>query len=467
MADNIVAGLFGLTPEMYQGQQYNQDLKRGYELAQLDPGAAARAQLGASVGQLGRGFAGAMGIEDPQLKLISTRNTIAQQIDQTDPKSILKGAQMLSQIGDNQGAMALAEYARKAQSEMALAQQRTEEKRTPEVRNALAYAGTIGEFGSPEFNRAYQQKLMELTSKEKPEATTPEQKNAIALALTAGPQGSAAFEEKYATELARLTDKAKQVGANIKEVGVAEGTREPVYLDVNNDLQFVYKQGADGKQVRVPFTGGVDRTTAKTNVGGIKLPEGESEFVKELGKLDAKKVSEAVLTRETATSTINSLNKLATLPDNQLITGQFATGRVGATNLLVTLGLAAPSDTNKLVSSQEYQKVAGDVILQTLGGKLGSGFSNADREFIQGLIPQLETNPNARRQLISFMQNKNQEIVKESIRLENYARSNRGLTGFEPKIPMSVAPSQPRPYSGLSDAELKAKIKAAQAQQPQ
>jgi hypothetical protein len=285
--------------------------------------------------------------------------------------------------------------------------------------------------------------------------------------LTAGPQGSAAFEEKYATELARLTDKAKQVGANIKEVGVAEGTREPVYLDVNNDLQFVYKQGADGKQVRVPFTGGVDRTTAKTNVGGIKLPEGESEFVKELGKLDAKKVSEAVLTRETATSTINSLNKLATLPDNQLITGQFATGRVGATNLLVTLGLAAPSDTNKLVSSQEYQKVAGDVILQTLGGKLGSGFSNADREFIQGLIPQLETNPNARRQLISFMQNKNQEIVKESIRLENYARSNRGLTGFEPKIPMSVAPTQSRPYSGLSDAELKAKIRAAQAQQPQ
>ena len=125
MADNIVAGLFGLTPEMYQGQQYNQDLKRGYELAQLDPGAAARAQLGASVGQLGRGFAGAMGIEDPQLKLISTRNTIAQQIDQSDPESILKGAQMLAQMGDQQGAFALAQYARQAQSEMALAQQRT------------------------------------------------------------------------------------------------------------------------------------------------------------------------------------------------------------------------------------------------------------------------------------------------------------------------------------------------------
>lgn len=124
MAENIVAGLFGMTPDMYQRQQYQQELKTGYDLAQLDPGAAARAQLGANIGQLGRGIAGAMGIEDPQLKLISARNTIAQQIDQTDPESILKGAQMLAQAGDQQGAMALAQLARQAQSEMALVQQR-------------------------------------------------------------------------------------------------------------------------------------------------------------------------------------------------------------------------------------------------------------------------------------------------------------------------------------------------------
>jgi hypothetical protein len=464
---SIVEGLFGMTPQAYQGQQYQQDLKRSYELAQLDPGAAARAQLGASVGQLGRGFAGALGIEDPQLKLISTRNAIAQQIDQTNPESILQGAQMLAQAGDQQGAMALAQYARQAQSEMALAQQRTAEKMTPEQRNALAFAGSVAERGTPQFNQVYQRTLADLISKEKPDSKTPEQKNAAALALTAGPEGSAQYNEKYSVELARLTDKAKQVGANIKEIGVAEATREPVYLDVNNDLQFIYKKDETGKQVRVPFTGGVDRKTSETKVGGVTLPAGESEFVKQLGKKDADRVDTAITVRDTAVSTINSLNKLAALPDNQLITGQFATGRVGATNLLVTLGLAAPSDTNKLVSSQEYQKVAGDVILQTLGGKLGSGFSNADREFIQGLIPQLETNPNARRQLISFMQNKNQEIVKETIRLENYARDKNGLKGFEPKIPMSVAPSQPRPYSGLSDAELKAKIRAAQAQQPQ
>jgi len=124
MADSMVAGLFGLTPEMYQNQLYQQDLKRGYELAQLSPGAAAQAGLQASVGQLGRGVAGLMGVEDPQMKIISARQQIIGRLDQTNPTSMLEGAKMLAQMGDQQGAFALADYARKAQSEIAQAQQR-------------------------------------------------------------------------------------------------------------------------------------------------------------------------------------------------------------------------------------------------------------------------------------------------------------------------------------------------------
>jgi len=435
--ENIVAGLFGLTPEMYGQQQQNTALAEGIRLAQLDPASRGAAMTYAGARGLGGAIAGALGIEDPQLKLISARNSIAQQIDQTNPESILKGAQMLAQMGDQQGAMALAQYARQAQSEMAQAQQRL----------AAARASDAAA-GRERFQADPFQKLVE-SGKYTPASLAEYQRTGL-------PADLVLYEKPE-----------KPTSANIKEIGVAEATREPVYLDVNNDQQFIYKKDETGKQVRVPFTGGVDRKVSETKVGGVTLPAGESEFVKELGKLDAKKVSEAMVTRETATSTIKSLNKLASLPDNELITGQFATGRVGIANLIQTLGLASASDAKKVAGSQEYQKVAGDVILQTLGGKLGSGFSNADREFIQGLIPQLETNPNARRQLITFMQNKNQEIVAETIRLENYARDKNGLKGFEPKIPMSVAPSQPRPYSGLSDAELKARIKAAQSQQPQ
>ena len=472
MAD-IIPSLFGLTPESYGQQQQMGAMNRGIQFANMAPEARGAAMTYAGAAGLGRAVGGLLGAEDPQLKLISTRNAIAQQIDQTDPESILKGAQLLAQAGDQQGAMQLAQFARQAQSEMAQTQQRlsasraseaqaTRERMTPQQQNAMAYAASVAQPGTPQFNSVYQKTLQDLINKEKPDLTSTEQKNANAIALTAGPQGSAPYIERFNAEMLRLTSKAEGRPV-IKEVGVAANTREPVYTyqEGNNPPQQIIYRNVDGKQQMIPYTGGVDRTTA-TSKTEVKLPEGESEFLKEMGKLDAKKVADAMVTRETASSTIKSLNKLATLPDSELITGQFATGRVGIANLIQTLGLASDADAKKVAGSQEYQKVAGDVILQTLGGKLGSGFSNADREFIQGLIPQLETNPVARRQLITFMQQKNQDIVAEAIRTETYARKNKGLSGFEPKIPMSVEPVKPRPYSGLTDEQLNAKIRAAQ-----
>ena len=124
MAENIVAGLFGLSPEMYGEQQRRSALQEGITLAQLDPAARGAAMTYAGARGLGTAIGGAMGIEDPQLKLISARNAIAQQIDQSNPESILQGAKMLAQAGDQQGAFALAQYARQAQESIAQTQQR-------------------------------------------------------------------------------------------------------------------------------------------------------------------------------------------------------------------------------------------------------------------------------------------------------------------------------------------------------
>jgi hypothetical protein len=109
---------------MYGEQQRRSALQEGIDLAQLDPASRGAAMTYAGAKGLGGAIAGAMGIEDPQLKLISARNSIAQQIDQTNPESILKGAQMLAQMGDQQGAFALAQYARQAQESIAQTQQR-------------------------------------------------------------------------------------------------------------------------------------------------------------------------------------------------------------------------------------------------------------------------------------------------------------------------------------------------------
>jgi len=461
MATDIVGSLFGVTPELYQQQRDLAEQRQAMAFAQQDPRTQATYGLYRAGQQVGGALGGLMGVEDPQMRLISQRNALAKQIDMNDPESIMRGAQMAAQAGDTVAASTLANYARKAAGDLALIQQRTAEKMTTEQRNALAFAASVGRPGSPEFNRAYQDKFTELTTKA--ETTSTEMRNAAAIAGAEFPVGSPQYVEKYRSELQRLTAKEPKAG-NVKEVGVAMGSREPVYLDVNQDQQFIYQKGADGKQMRVPYVGGVDRTTATTKV---QVDAGENEFVKELGKLDAKAVASSMETKNSALAALGSLKRLNQLDQNALISGSFASGRVGATNLLNTLGLTSAKDQDVLAKSENYQKTAGDVILATLGGRLGSGFSNADREFIQSLVPQLENSPQARKQLIEFMVKKNQGIVDETTRLETYARENKGLKGYVPTIPIvNLGANAPKPLSELSNEELMNQFNKLKAKKP-
>jgi hypothetical protein len=109
---------------MYGERQRTSALQEGITLAQLDPAARGAAMTYAGARGLGGAIAGALGVEDPQLKLISTRQQVLGQLDQSDPTSLLNGAKTLAQMGDQQGAFALAQYARQAQVQIAEQQQR-------------------------------------------------------------------------------------------------------------------------------------------------------------------------------------------------------------------------------------------------------------------------------------------------------------------------------------------------------
>jgi hypothetical protein len=125
---NIVPSLFGLSPEQYGEQRDIQSLNRGITLAQMDPGAAARATLYSGVDQLGRGIAGAMGIEDPQMKKITQRNQFLQQLDLTDPQSLIATAKQAANLGDAEFAVGLIDRAKslqESQSKLALQQAQT------------------------------------------------------------------------------------------------------------------------------------------------------------------------------------------------------------------------------------------------------------------------------------------------------------------------------------------------------
>jgi hypothetical protein len=146
MADDIVGGLFGINPEMYQQQQQQQVFNRAVALQNLDPFQRASVGLQQAGYNLAGAFGGAMGGVDPQLQRISALNAISKQIDQSSPESMMNGAKLLADAGFQQEAFGLAQYARKANSEIALAQQRMKEGRaastTKEIQNA-EYAANL------------------------------------------------------------------------------------------------------------------------------------------------------------------------------------------------------------------------------------------------------------------------------------------------------------------------------------
>jgi hypothetical protein len=113
MAQDIVGGLFGITPEMYQQNVGENILQQGVQMGQLAPDAFGRANVYAGAAQLGRGISGVMGVQDPQLKLISARNAVIQGIDLNDSEALQAASGRLAQIGDMQGAYGLAELAQK------------------------------------------------------------------------------------------------------------------------------------------------------------------------------------------------------------------------------------------------------------------------------------------------------------------------------------------------------------------
>lgn len=124
MATTNILGLF-TSPEDYQAQQRVQDQSAALQYAGMTPIQQANYGIFSGAQQLGRGFGGLLGVQDPQLQRIRQRQEIMQTINPADPNSLMAGIQRASQTGDQELAMSLATYLREAEGNIALAAQRT------------------------------------------------------------------------------------------------------------------------------------------------------------------------------------------------------------------------------------------------------------------------------------------------------------------------------------------------------
>jgi len=402
MASEIL-GLFQ-SPEQYQANQLAQFRQRAANEVQLNPFQQAAIGMRQAGYQLGGGIGGALGGTDPQLDMISRRNALLGQLDQSDPESFMKVAQAAARMGDAQFAIAIAQEGRKAASEYALIEQRTREKQGADPFEQLVRSGKYTTASLAAYKTS---------------------KNVADLELIEKPE--------------------KQIAANIKEIGVAEGTRAPVYLDVNNDLQFTYQKGADGKQVRVPYTGGVDRTTAKVSASASS--KGADEGAKTISELSAKRVDAAKVSAGKAMEQAGLLQELLKTP--QPISGSGAPVRVGALRVFSTFGLTSPKDDEALGNADKFNALAGERVISFIKA-LGSNPTDTDREFARTIGPALEKGTKTNADLINFLLERARKVVKDADAIENYFYDNNySLRGYKSpfmtdlETPKSMAPNKP------------------------
>lgn len=132
MATSDFLGLF-TTPEQYQLAQRQAQDAEALQYAKLDPMAQAQYGFYRAGQQLGGAIGGALGGEDPQLKMISMRQQLASQLDDTNPNSYMMVAEQARRAGDPQFAMAISDAYRQLQTGAATMRKTTAEAEKAEL----------------------------------------------------------------------------------------------------------------------------------------------------------------------------------------------------------------------------------------------------------------------------------------------------------------------------------------------
>lgn len=143
MAQDIVGGLFGMTPQAVQQSYQQQDMQNAVNLANLQGNKAFGRYLGAQIGApVGRAVAGLFGAEDPRMKTARTIEAAKQQgFDTTSPEGLQQLASYFVQQGEPglasqvaQQAQTISKGAAEEQYKLAQAQAALREKKgTPET----------------------------------------------------------------------------------------------------------------------------------------------------------------------------------------------------------------------------------------------------------------------------------------------------------------------------------------------
>jgi len=157
----------------------------------------------------------------------------------------------------------------------------------------------------------------------------------------------------------------------------------------------------------------------------------EKQFDKERATLDAKQLDGYRSSADAARSMLGTVARLEGL-NPEVYAGGGAGAKLASANFLQGMGVNI-GDPKKVAASQEFDALATKSVLDSLGGSLGAGVSNADVSFIQKTVPQLGHSAEARASMMKFMREKAARQIKRYESASSYADEKGNLKGWKPE----------------------------------
>jgi hypothetical protein len=447
---SIVGGLFN--PELRSAAeadylQRRQDAMKNEAMAfaQLTP--AQQAQFGFYRGgqQLGDAIGGALGVQDPQLKMIAMTQQIAQGADLSNPESLYQTAQKFAQIGNLTMAKQYADQAKVLQESI-----------TKQIQEKASAGKSVAEtaklLSEAQNKESTIQGLMSRFNLSKEDATTIAG-NAQLLEKYLTPATSQAFEILKTGKFTPESVAAFANTGNLSKLDSFDMSAKPSepWLEVARELKLPAKKSFNDyspEEVALVNKKLFDREIEKAKATAANIRVGVDVKAQEAGatesaRLDAKRVDEARTAASKALEQKQILSAMQQALPN-IVSGTGAQARTSFLNLLQTVGLASPEDQNKLASSELFNSLAGERVLSFIK-TLGTNPTDTDREFARTIGPALEKGTKSNKDIIDYLTKRADSIINNASAMESHYYDNKySLKGFKPStevIPITT-PSQ-------------------------
>jgi len=225
-------------------------------------------------------------------------------------------------------------------------------------------------------------------------------------------------------EIQAQSDPNNQADLEYKRAQIDALRNKPVEKPTSDIQEYEYAKKNDGFQGSfVDFQLAQKKAAAsQVNVGGTTI-EGEKKYDQTVGEGYAKDFTTMQTEAGGARKAITSLGAMEKEMDNpNFYSGAGGTARANLKRLAASMGL----DPEAASSMEAFGALSKKAVLDAMGGSLGTGVSNADRDYIEGQVPTIDTSPAGNKKIIGIQRKINQRKIEVAQRARDYARKNNG-----------------------------------------